>query len=56
MDPLAFARTDDPVELEYLQLVAERAIDIYNKSRIDLANRIAQNMGKLFGARTRDNA
>jgi hypothetical protein len=43
---MLFARSTSDVELEYIRIVAERAIDIQSKYREDQANRIIKRLAE----------
>lgn len=51
VDPLAWVKTDSDAEIEYLQLVADKAIEVQRQHRIELAGRITENIAKLFGGK-----
>lgn len=51
IDPLTWIRTDDEIELEYMQLVAGEAIKIMSMYREDLANRIVHQVNRMFGGK-----
>ena len=48
---MTWARTESDAELAYLRLIADKAIEWQGKQRIDLAQRITENLATLFGAK-----
>ena len=53
IDPMRWLQAESDIEIRYLQLVAEQAIELQSKHRQDLANRIVTNIAILFGVKVK---